>query len=409
MRHARPGPQRSDHVKRPSYLQLGRPKVFGRPVRKPIGPVEPAPDPGRCPARHGGGVVNGRRHALVPGMLARYLVGEFLRILSLTLLAFIIVYLIADFSDRIDDFLKYQASVGAIVRYFLVRIPQMIPEVLPIAVLAAMLLTLGGLARHNEVTAMRASGISSAQIVAPLAGTCLVFSILVFVWSETVVPYFARRAHYINTVEIKKRQMQGMLGDQQIWSHGQDTFYNVQSFDPKKRMLVGVTIYPIDPEFHLKGLLEIPTASWDGNRWVYQTGRESRFGTDGQVEALALQPGTLDFQEKPEDLIGARRDAEEFSFFDLRDFVENFRKKGLDVTEYVVDLYLKTAVPFVCTVMALIAIPLGMRNPRSSSLANSIGADAYCRDAAVAVETAKSYMLKRQGSVGARMAKEAAS
>jgi lipopolysaccharide export system permease protein len=200
-----------------------------------------------------------------------------------------------------------------------------------------------------------------------------VISIFIFLWSETVVPYFASRAHYINTVEIKKRQMPGMLGDQQIWSHGQDTFYNVQSFDPRKRMLVGVTIYPIDPEFHLKGLLEIPTATWDGGRWVYQTGQESRFGPDGQVEALPLQPGTLDFQEKPEDLIGARRDAEEFSFFDLRDFIENFRKKGLDVTEYVVDLYLKTAVPFVCTVMALIAIPLGMRNPRSSSLANSIG------------------------------------
>jgi len=33
--------------------------------------------------------------------------------------AFMIVYLIADFSDRIDDFLKHQAPIGAIVRYFL--------------------------------------------------------------------------------------------------------------------------------------------------------------------------------------------------------------------------------------------------------------------------------------------------
>ena len=36
--------------------------------------------------------------------------------------------------------------------------------------------------------------------------------------------------------------------------------------------------------------------------------------------------------------------------------------------------------------------------PLNEAFANSIGADAYCRDAAVAVETAKNFMAKRQGS-----------
>ena len=38
----------------------------------------------------------------------------------------------------------------------------------------------------------------------------------------------------------------------------------------------------------------------------------------------------------------------------------------------------------------------------NEAFANSIGADAYCRDAAVAVETAKSFMAKRQGSALAK-------
>src|SRR5215471_18000565 len=124
-------------------------------------------------------------------ILFRYLVGEFLRIVALCLVAFIVVYLIADFSDRIDDFLKHQAPVGAIIRYFLVKIPLIVNEVLPIAVLAAMLLSLGGFSRHNELTAMRACGVSSAQIVAPLLGTCLALSVGIFFWNERVVPYFA--------------------------------------------------------------------------------------------------------------------------------------------------------------------------------------------------------------------------
>jgi corrinoid protein of di/trimethylamine methyltransferase len=39
--------------------------------------------------------------------------------------------------------------------------------------------------------------------------------------------------------------------------------------------------------------------------------------------------------------------------------------------------------------------------PLNEDFANAIGADAYCRDAAVAVETAKTFMARRQGSVQA--------
>jgi lipopolysaccharide export system permease protein len=317
--------------------------------------------------------MNAERRSPIAKILFRYLVSEFLRVVALCLVAFIVVYLIADFSDRIDDFLKHQAPVGAIVRYFLVRIPLIVNEVLPIAVLAAMLLSLGGFSRHNELTAMRACGLSSAQIVAPLLGVCLLLSVGIFAWNEKVVPYFATRAHYINTIEIKKRQMQGLLGDQQIWAHGQDTFYNIQSFDARSRTLVGITIYPIDPEFHLKGLFEIPQARWNGKRWAFRSGVGRVFAADGEIQTVALAPGTLDLREKPDDLMAARRDADEFSYSELSALIDNLRKKGLDTTEYLVDLQLKLAVPFIITVMALISMPLGMRNLRSSSLANNIG------------------------------------
>jgi methylmalonyl-CoA mutase cobalamin-binding domain/chain len=44
--------------------------------------------------------------------------------------------------------------------------------------------------------------------------------------------------------------------------------------------------------------------------------------------------------------------------------------------------------------------------PLNDEFARSIGADAYCRDASVAVETAKSFMSRRQGSALAEMARK---
>ncbi len=42
--------------------------------------------------------------------------------------------------------------------------------------------------------------------------------------------------------------------------------------------------------------------------------------------------------------------------------------------------------------------------PLNEAFADNVGADAYCRDAAIAVEIAKDFMSKRQGMAGARIA-----
>lgn len=73
---------------------------------------------------------------------------------------------------------------------------------------------------------------------------------------------------------------------------------------------------------------------------------------------------------------------------------------------------LTTTMPYMKVVVDAM-IEKGIRNdyvvlvggaPLNEAFANSVGADAYCRDAAVAVETAKAFMAKRQGSVLAKKA-----
>ena len=45
------------------------------------------------------------------------------------------------------------------------------------------------------------------------------------------------------------------------------------------------------------------------------------------------------------------------------------------------------------------SMPL-IRTPLNEDFAKAIGADAYCRDAAVAVETAKSFMARKHNQLG---------
>ena len=94
--------------------------------------------------------------------------------------------------------------------------------------------------------------------------------------------------------------------------------------------------------------------------------------------------------------------------------VENYLKA---IDEHAPDILgmsalLTTTMPYMKVVIDAL-IEKGVRNdyvvlvggaPLNEQFANAIGADAYCRDAAVAVETAKTFMAKRQGSADAKMA-----
>ena len=98
--------------------------------------------------------------------------------------------------------------------------------------------------------------------------------------------------------------------------------------------------------------------------------------------------------------------------------VENFLKA---IEEHKPDIVgmsalLTTTMPYMKVVIDTL-VEKGIRNdyvvlvggaPLNEAFAQSIGADAYCRDAAVAVETAKAVKAKRQGSIAATQAAAAA-
>src|SRR5262245_24025196 len=107
------------------------------------------------------------RRLLLP-VVGRHLARAFLGTFALTMSAFIAIYVIADFFDRLDGFLKQDAPVGAIVRIFLFKLPLIVTQVTPVAVLAGGLVGLGLLARQNEFVALRACGVSIWQVVTPL-------------------------------------------------------------------------------------------------------------------------------------------------------------------------------------------------------------------------------------------------
>src|SRR5262249_49265337 len=108
------------------------------------------------------------------GILDRYIILGFLKIVALSLLCTTALYLIVDFFDPIDGILKAGAPVWSAIRYFLYKLPVLLSRVFGFAVLFSTLFSIGMLSRTQEITAMRAAGISVHRIALPLFVTGIV-------------------------------------------------------------------------------------------------------------------------------------------------------------------------------------------------------------------------------------------
>lgn len=127
-------------------------------------------------------------------LLDRYLLRELLIPLSYCLGGFLIFWISFDLFSELADFQEKQMSVGDVFRFYLIKTPELLVVVMPIALLLALLYSLTNHARYHELTAMRAAGLSLARISLPYLSVGLAFSLSLFALNELWVPHSVEAA-----------------------------------------------------------------------------------------------------------------------------------------------------------------------------------------------------------------------
>ncbi len=308
---------------------------------------------------------------LYPGLIAHYLQREFLRTFSIALAFFVLIYLLADFFDRFDTVLRHDPPLLAIVQTFALKLPIVATQVAPVAVLAAVLIGLGLLARHNEIVALKACGVSRWQLLAPLAVAGIVVSVASLAWNEFVVPAAAQRWHTVWNRDIKGKKSSSVFAGREIWYRGGAGLYNFQRVRLGRGTLLGVTIYQLDESFTPRRIVTAKRAVWSASGWTLEGAETTVIDASGP----RVTPGAPEGFRLPERLDDFRVvdiEPEALSFGTLREQIRLLRAKGIDTSESWVDLYLKVALPAGSFVMVLIGLPLAIRTGRNRPLGAAI-------------------------------------
>ena len=93
-------------------------------------------------------------------ILAKYLCWEFFKLLTLCLFVFLMIFHIVIFVGGIDNFIEAGVPLTRMAVYHLYETPYIIVQMLPPAVLIAVIIQFGIMRKNNEIVALMGSGIS---------------------------------------------------------------------------------------------------------------------------------------------------------------------------------------------------------------------------------------------------------
>jgi len=305
-------------------------------------------------------------------ILHRYVLREFVSYLVFGLLGFIAIFIVVDIFEKIDVFLDHSAEIGQVASFYLFRAPEVVVQVLPVALLLSTFLTLGQLNKFGELTAMRTSGMSLNRILLPIFQTGFAAVAVSLLLGEFVVPGANHRRDVIYDEHIQNRKIESVTerADVTLLGQGGRIFYMRLYLVNEKRM------HEVSLQEFRRGELvrrvDAAEATWDGKQWVFSSGFVRTF-ENGQEHARPFdRMAVTGIREEPEDFAKESRQPSEMNYFELRRYVEKLRASGARVSNYLVDLHLKLAFPLVNLVVVAIGASIATRL-RSSSAALGFG------------------------------------
>ena len=296
-------------------------------------------------------------------ILDRYVVHEFMGPFILSISAFIIIMLSGQLFMLVDFIVQKNVPVLAVVRMLLYSLPGIVVQVLPVAVLFAVLISLGRLARDSELSTIRAAGIPFTRIVLPLILMGAAVSAGGFWLGETVVPWASHKSETIVREIILKDVLPSVEQDIFFAAPGGRQFYVGQvnkDLGTMERIMVYETEHGSFPR-----IVSARSGSVGEGKWTLQDGVIHELDAAGHVAmSMSFEKLEIMMDSTMETFVSSQKTPREMTRKELKSHIDLFERSGIRVEGLRVEYHLKLAEPMAALVFAVIGAPLVARSPR---------------------------------------------
>lgn len=257
-----------------------------------------------------------------------------------------------------------EAGIGLLdlAQYLALRIPGIVYEMAPFGVLLGTLVLLGDLARHAELAALRAGGLSLARIAVPLVLGGVVVAGLSFVVNDRV----AGRLDYLGEQALRGGGGEGERGQWLpsggIWFRDGPYVVSVDQVRRSGRELRGARLYRLGEGGLISEVISGRALVFRDGRWHLEGGNMVDLGS---LSREAFGARAMSLRAEPEVMADLGRQPERMTFARLWRYTAQLQRQGQPVGFLLFTLWQKITLPLACAVMVLVAAPFVTLSPRS--------------------------------------------
>lgn len=306
-----------------------------------------------------------------PNALDRYVLGTFLRVLAISFVSGVVVYLVFDLADNFDNILDSEAPRSVIIDYYKLTIFSILYQIAPIMVLVATLISFGLLSRTNEIIACKALGMSLYRLAVPVVlAAAVIAAVSGFLQSEVLAAANARAAELKAAIRGNPSALLKNRADRR-WLFGKGNYlYNYAFLDETRQELHRLQIFKLDESYKLTDRLWAQKATYSEDGWWTLSSGWSRSwnGRDEKGFVVFDEPKKYHLGEDPSYFRGGLLKPDEMDYGELDAYIRDLKSSGQNVPQLEVALYNKIAYPVITLVMALVALPFAFRLGRQGAL-----------------------------------------
>jgi LPS export ABC transporter permease LptG len=303
-------------------------------------------------------------------ILDRYILSSILVIFAGTMFTFAFLFVLIDLFSNLQDFIAKSVPFDVIAQYYISFLPSIVVQTSTMACLISVLFTYSNLNAHNEIIAIRASGMNFWQITRPALVFAIFVSALVFLVNEEFVPQSSMVNQQIRDSEIKinpSQKGQGVPVIHNLTFYGlKNRLFFIDTFDPNTNQLTGITIIGHDRHQNLVEKIVALKGTWTGIGWKFYNCQTTTYNTtkpnDPPKEIRLAMEKLMDIKETPRDFLKQRMDISAMNLRQLHSYIKRFGGSGAlkTLNNLRVDLHQKITFPLRNFIIVLLGLPFAL-------------------------------------------------
>ncbi len=299
----------------------------------------------------------------------RYLMLEIIKPLILGVVGITIMMISGFLFELTDLIIIRKIEFSAVAQLLLYRIPSLMVQTFPLAVLFATLYSVGRLVKDNEFTALRLGGMSFYRTILPFMLVACLVAVSTYLINEKVAPWATHRSQNIIREVILQETVPGV--EEKVFFRGPgDRFFYVGEVNPSKGTLEQIIVYEIKGRNELPRIITASSGRFYDDMWYLNEGTAIDFDQDGYPAfQVSFDQYELNVGQQIERFFGRQRTPQEMSRAELMHEIQLFSRSGLNVNSLLVDYHIKLAIPISAFIFVIIGAPLSISYGRGKGLA----------------------------------------